>query len=101
MRASDCPAERSGKPRGIAASFNVHVHRLRDRTQQVIVHGRYTDPAFQELNHDGIDFVGRENEVPHDNSIPPHRLERQPAAERKSRSDRNSVKLNFEVRPGK
>ncbi len=57
--------------------------------------------AFDQLGHDRVDLALEQHKVTHRHCRVPHRLEGNPAAERKRRPDRDAVQRHLQVRPGK
>ena len=86
---------------GIAVSADMHVERQRFSAQQVIVNRGDFHPAFDQLGHDRVDFALEQHKVTHRHRHVPHRLEGDPAAERKGRPDRHAVERDLKVRAGK
>ncbi len=81
----------------IAVALDVHVERHGLGAQQVVVQRADLDAAFLELAHDRGHLVLRQHEIAHDHGLRIHRLEGDPAAERKARPERHAVERHFEV----
>jgi hypothetical protein len=81
----------------IAVSAHVHVKRQGLGAQQMIVDGRHLQAAFQQLGHHGIDLALEQHEVAHDHRRVCHRLERDPATERKRGPDCYAVERDREI----
>ena len=63
-------------------SSDVHVERQRLGAQQVVVDRGDLEATLEQLRHHGVDLGLQEHEVAHRHRHVPHRLERDPAAER-------------------
>ena len=81
----------------IAVPAHMHVEGGGARPQQVIVHRRDLDTAFDQLRHDGVDLGLQQHEIAHDHRAAVHRLEGHPAAEREGRLDGDAVKRHLEI----
>ena len=78
-------------------SANMHVERQRLGAQQVIVNSRDFKATFHKLGHDRVDLALQQHEVAHGHRHVPHRLERDPAAQRQRWPDSDAVKRDLEV----
>jgi hypothetical protein len=76
---------------------DMHVERRRARTQHMIVHGGYLQPAFNQLEHDRIDLGLQQYEISHRHRTTMGRLERDPAAQRERGLDGDAVKRDREI----
>jgi hypothetical protein len=77
----------------------MHVECQRLGPQQVIVESRDFKATFQKLGHDRADLALQQHEVAHGHRhVGPHRLERDPPAQRESRPDSHAIKRDLQVR---
>src|SRR5262252_10902602 len=86
---------------GIAMSADMHVERQWLGAQQVIVDRGNIHAAFDQLGHNWADLGLEQHKVAHHHGHITHRLESDPAAERKCRSDRHAVECDLQVRSWK
>ncbi len=76
---------------------DMHVEGRGTGAQHMIVHGGNLKPAFNQLQHDWIDLGLQQHEIAHCHHPAMGWLERDPAAERERRFDRNAVERDREV----
>ena len=81
----------------VTMAADMHVEGRGARPQQVIVHGGDLEPAFDQLEHDRIDFAFKQHEVAHHHGFAMHRFERDPAAERQRRLDGDAIERHREI----
>ena len=81
----------------IAVTADMHVERRRTGAQQVIVHGGDVEAAFDQLDHDRVDFGLEQHEIAHHHGLAVHRLERHPAAEREGGLDGDPVERHGQI----
>jgi hypothetical protein len=79
---------------------DMHVERGRSCAQQMIVNRRDIEAAVEQPRHDWIDLGLQQDKVAHDRHAGVHRLERDPAAERQCRPDREWILQHLKKRAG-
>src|SRR4029450_3903664 len=80
---------------------NVHIESCRIRAQQMVMHRRNLDPAFDEFGHHRVDLRFKEKEITHDHPAAMRRFERHPTAKGQCRFDGDAVERYGEVSAGK
>jgi len=89
--------ERRRQLHRIAVPENVHVHRERFVTKEMVVKRGDLDSRFLEPRHDGRDFAGEKHEIAHYHRLIARLAECQPRTERERRFDLDAVKGDFEI----